>query len=432
MRIKMILLGSSFLLQFRDIGDRLSYLILLPLLRVLSKGYFFITYPRMIEMQQVQKILIIALNKGIGDAVLYSPALNKLRKEFPKAQITIVVNSYVKELVKRFRSIDKILIYNCQTMKWKEKIRFIRNLRIQRFDLAFDFHWYKFLESAVLAFLSGSKDLVGFNHDFRSLFFNHRYKPDFENSHFADLCLGLVQSIGIKNNGIPSFENIQISEIEKSNCSKLLKDEAIGEQDLIIGVQPGARDAIDVVDKRWSSTGYAHLADYLIEKYQAKILLLGDTSEKNRGEEVTLKMKHSPINFIGRTSIGEVIALLKRLDLLICNNSGLLHLAVALNIPTVSFGGVNVVRWGPFSKNEKHIVSNGEVEEAIRTVDRQLSLIIDFRTKYRTIIHPLSISPRSVAIALVQPSQPLRRSRQRRRPSMGRDNLPAGRKESER
>ncbi|MCH7760499.1 hypothetical protein IIA15_03730, partial [candidate division TA06 bacterium] len=147
--------------EIRYKWDRIMDLTLLPILKKCSKGYFRIAHSKALDLSKIEKILIVALNRGIGDAILYSPSLIVLRKAFPKANIVIVVNSYVKELVEKFHSLDKLMIYDRKRMKLREKIQFIQNLRHQRFDVVFDFIWYKHLESAILAFLSGSRVSVG-------------------------------------------------------------------------------------------------------------------------------------------------------------------------------------------------------------------------------------------------------------------------------
>jgi heptosyltransferase-2 len=345
--------------------DRLWEISLIPILKILFDTFIH-SKKSVIEHDEINKILIVALNRGIGDAVLFSPALVALKKALPKTHIVIVVNSYVKDIVNRYHSVDEIMIYDANKMNLKSKMKFVNQLRSHKFDLAFDLIWNKFLESAVLTSTCGAKYTVGFDHDFRSLFFNHRYRTDFENKHVVDLILGLIKSIGIEECET-EFERFEPDESYTSDCIDIFNNNGISKQELVVGIQPGARDALDFLEKRWSTKGYAQLTDYLIRDCNAKVIFFGDPSEIKRGNEVLSYMRYSPINLIGRTTIEDVIVLLKRCDLLICNNSGLLHIAVSMNIPTVSFSGVNNIRWGPYIKDLKHKVLHLSEPQKLKT-----------------------------------------------------------------
>jgi heptosyltransferase-2 len=363
--------------------DRLLELTLIPFLKILFDLYFLIKRKRF--PRKIDRVLIVALNRGIGDAVLYSPSLNVLRKTYPGANISIVVNTYVKELVDRFRTIDNILVYNSKRMKLREKIDFIKQLRMENYDLAFDFIWNRFTESAVLTFFSGTKYTVGFDHDLRSLFFNHRFKADFDNTHVADLIFDLVNSCAIREDNTVNFDRLETNDEEESFCAQIFEKYGISNRDIIIGIQPGARDGLEVLEKRWTVEGYAQVSDHLIERHNAKILFLGDFRETRRGDEINFIMRYSPVNLIGRTSIGELISVLKRCNLLICNNSGLLHIAVALNIPTISFGGVNLNRWGPYYKNHKHKVLSPVISSKTPLIRNKDLKNVSLRTVIRSV-----------------------------------------------
>jgi heptosyltransferase-2 len=303
----------------------------------------------------INRILVLALNKGIGDAILYEPALRSLRKSYPFSQIAIVVNPYVSEVVKRYEYLDEIIVYD-ETGKHRgllEKFKFVRILRRKRFDVAIDFLHNNTLP--ILCYFSGAKHLVGFDIGKRGMVFNHRVQVDLENKHAVELSLELVKAVGAKIEYVrlelASYAN------EQNFASEFLRRRGIRETDLLIGFHPGARDDIDEMDKRWPVRKYAELADILAEQYGAKVIVFGGSREIQLGQEISRNTYSRPIMAIGETTIGESIALIERCDMLICNNSGLMHIAVALGVPTISFaGGVRLERWRPYGDASLHKV----------------------------------------------------------------------------
>ena len=307
-----------------------------------------------IDRCNISNILVVDLYRGIGDAILFSPFLQTLQNSIPSARITIVVwpNPNVYELVKHFSSVDEVLIYDPK-MRLKDKIKFIKTLREKHFDIAFDLAWYGDFTGILLTCGIGAMHTVGFDRAPRGLFFNHLCKVN-GRIHTVEKGLALLESIGIPVGGKPTFEKFETIN-DRGFLSHFLQHNGINENDLVIGIHPGARDNIYILYKLWPADKYAALCDLLIEEYKVKVILFGDPEEKALSRKIASKMHHLPINMIGRTNVVELIILLRRCNLLVCNNSGLLHLAVAVGVPTVSVGGgVDPLQWGPYGNSEKH------------------------------------------------------------------------------
>ena len=140
-----------------------------------------------------------------------------------------------------------------------------------------------------------------------------------------------------------------------------MDENKISPQDLLIGVLPGggASWGRDAQYKRWPAEHYAALADRVVEKFSAKIVLLGDASEEALGQSVAKGMRHAPVNLTGHTTVGQSLALLAKCKLVIVNDGGPLHMAVAAGTKTVSlFGPVDENVYGPFPREGHHVVMN--------------------------------------------------------------------------
>jgi ADP-heptose:LPS heptosyltransferase len=302
------------------------------------------------------KILILAQNQGIGDAILYSCAIKVLRNEYPNSIIKLICTENSYQITKYFKSIDFIEPFKfnlledlTSTRKWKP-------------DIIIDFYAGFSLYSALLALLSNCKVLIGFDFWLRGLFYNVRIGRNYFttdlNAHFAEMCLGLInKAFGISHSVMEiGFEN-EFATVKILNWAKSI---TFNFDKPIVALQPGARDDIDVIDKRWPARNYIKLAKKIINDLNGTVVILGSPSEAKYCESIEKNIgNESIVNYCGKTSVLETTAVLKCCDVLICNNSGLLHIAAALGVPTISFsGGINLSRWKPYFNDIHKIMFN--------------------------------------------------------------------------
>jgi len=153
---------------------------------------------------------------------------------------------------------------------------------------------------------------------------------------------------------------LAITEEDKRQARDFLTKRGIDSQDLIIAIIPGAGASWGKAAsfKHWPPENFAQLADKIVENYRAKIIIMGDFSEKEFIKRVTENMHYKAIDLSGITTLGELAALLNEMNLLITNDGGPLHMAIALGKKTVSFfGPVDPAVYGPYPPDEnRHIV----------------------------------------------------------------------------
>jgi ADP-heptose:LPS heptosyltransferase len=149
-----------------------------------------------------------------------------------------------------------------------------------------------------------------------------------------------------------SGARLQLSESLVSGAAALLRRRGLDpEKDLIVAMFPGALNAI----KMWPADRFAQLADHMAAKYGARILLCGSNSDRERGERICGLTSTPPANVIGDTTLSELAAVLRLSALYVGNDSGPLHIAAAVDTPTVSIlGGGHFGRFLPYPDTLRH------------------------------------------------------------------------------
>ncbi len=308
---------------------------------------------------------------GIGDVLFTTPIIAGIRSNYPDSVIGYWCNERVKDIFKGDPNINKIFalsrgdlkrIYNESKLEGIKKfLNLLSSIKKERFDVSLDYsldHRY-----GLISKLSGIKRRIGFNYKNRGRFLTDKIEIDgYEGKHVVEYYSGLLKFINIE----PKAKNLFlfIPEGNKLKSKNILKRAGISEGDLIIGVAPGAGASWgkSAHQKHWSAIRYAQLADRIIKDLKVKILILGDDSERPIADIIVNAMKNKPIDLIGITSLEELIAIINNLNILITNDGGLLHIAVALSVKTVSiFGPVDEVVYGPYPPSDKHIVIKKEL-----------------------------------------------------------------------
>ncbi|MDI6839381.1 MAG: glycosyltransferase family 9 protein [bacterium] len=301
---------------------------------------------------EIKRILLIRIDR-IGDVVLSTPALRALRERFPISHISILVSPKTQDLLLQSPYVDEVIPYNGKIAI--TSLLHSKNRR-KKFNLAIDLHLDYPLKTALIAYLSGAKYRVGFNIAGKSIFLNIRVMPDKKEKHLVEHTLDLIRAVS----GNISTEEPELSIIPeaKQYVNNFLIHNNILNNDLLVGIHPGGY----YPTQRWLPERFARVGDKIIDEYKAKIILMGGPGEEEIVEEIASNMKHKPVIYV-REPLRNLVAIIDRCSLLICNNSGPLHIATAIGTPTVStMGPTNPVRWWPWGDRNivirKHLPCN--------------------------------------------------------------------------
>jgi heptosyltransferase-2 len=302
-----------------------------------------------ISNRDVQKIVVRAPN-WVGDAVLTTPALAALKKTFPHAQTTILANPWVLPLLADHPAVDKTISINKGgglLHSTGALIRIVSRLRNESFDLAVLFQ--NAFEAALLTSMGSVRHRIGYNTDGRGFLLTHKVLLDDHilQLHQVEYYLGIIEAMGWQvGEREPS---LFLNDEDSESTSKILSSYGITSHDIIMGFNPGATYGSA---KRWPYERFATIGDWAAERWNAKVMLFGSSIEREIGLGISQRMHHKPINLCGLTTLGQAMALIKRCNFFLTNDSGLMHIAAAFHVPLVAiFGPTNHVATGPLSEN---------------------------------------------------------------------------------
>ncbi len=313
------------------------------------------------------KILIVN-PLGIGDVIFSTPLIEILKKNFPGGSIGFVCNKRAYEMLRTNPYLGKIFVYEkddfvdawkrSKTGCMKDIVSFLRSIRNEKFDVSIDMSLgYKY--SMLLKFL-GVKRRLGFDYRKRGFFLTDRIEIDgFDRKHVVEYHLGFLKFLDIDRTKYDVAPKIYLNGTCAEWAAKFLEGHGVARGDLVIGVLPGcgASWGRDAEYRRWDRKGFAQVADRLIDKYGAKVILFGDSKDADACEEARALMRNKVIMSCGKTSFDEFLHLLIRCALVLTNDGGPLHIAAGLDVRTVSlFGPVDDKVYGPYGAGDRHYV----------------------------------------------------------------------------
>ena len=317
-----------------------------------------------IDKSKIRKILIRATN-WVGDAVMSMPALQAVRDNFPESHMTVLARPWVAPLYESHPAVTEVISYKRggrSSQSFYEFLRVIRSIRALHFDMAVLFQ--NAFEAALIARLGGVKIRVGYNTDGRGLLLSHsvvRGKAVLQ-LHQVEYYLTLLKAVGwdapIRDPALSAAPD------SITRVRALLSSKGIRDQDWLLGLSPGAAYG---PAKRWPAERFAAIGDRAIREWNAKVVVIGSEKEKDLGEKLIAAMPPGAVNCCGLTGLGDALALLRRCHLFVSNDSGLMHAAAALKVPTVAiFGSTDPVATGPRGKTARIVKQDMECSPCLK------------------------------------------------------------------
>ena len=299
-----------------------------------------------VVLSKLKNILIIMMG-GIGNMIFLTPALKALRKALPSSSFCFLLGPYgAEKAIQGSDLIDKNIVIEPEKYKGLAGyVRLIRELKKERFTLSITSTGTNPVKSGLLCLLSGIKFRSGENVGRKGFFYNFRIPFDKDN-HEVESNIQLVQSLGIEVKDRSLF--VQKSEEDRNFARDFFIRHGL-EGRLVIGIHPGS-GVHQAGFKRWPKERFSQLADQLISDLEAAVILFGGADEVELADEIKKTMRSEPIVMSGKTSLSQTAALVENCRLFISNDSGLLHVAGAVNTPAIGiFGPTDPKRTGPYS-----------------------------------------------------------------------------------
>jgi len=305
----------------------------------------------MINWSKIQKVLIVKL-RSIGDTVLATPSLVALRRFLPSAKIDILLERQVAPVLEGFEFVDEIITVDGNSLY--SKLRTARKIRKTGYDIAFNFHGGT--TATFFVAVSGAKHRVGCSEVQYSFVYNHLLSSASNfwkkaHTHSAEQQLALLGFLGVPVDDRPqSYLAVQ----ERARILLFEKLSKIGNFDSnkrIALIHPSAT----LETKKWPVENFGHLAEFFYE-IGLQTVAVGSRSE----EKLLKRLKEiSRVSLIATAdlTLPEVVALAKEATIFVGNDSGIAHIAAAVQTPlVVIFGSSNVNHWKPWTDAPHEIV----------------------------------------------------------------------------
>ena len=303
---------------------------------------------------EIKKILIIRTDY-LGDMLTITPVITNLKRNFPKAEIKALVNSLIgQEVLKHQQGVSEI--YRFPPKKpagLKEIWRLLQWIRKERFDLLLAFA-SRDDRITILSLLSGARQKIGYDIGLLSRWGYSYAVTNDRTRHEVERNLDFLRALDLG-----SFDReliFEITEAEKESVEKLWEEHKLPET--VIGIHPCSKRAV----KNWQLERFQALTNKLVERYQIPLLFTGAKNDYENIEIIRSKAKQMTFNLAGKTTLGELAAIIQRFKLFITIDSGPMHLAAALKTPqVVLFGAGEINKWYPWGEEEINRVIYKEV-----------------------------------------------------------------------
>ena len=307
-----------------------------------------------------EKILAIRLS-SLGDIISVLPAVACLKKRYPAAAIDWLVSSNFVNLLENNPDINEVIGWNRELWRKKqflagarEMTGLIHRLREREYDVVYDFQ--NQFRSGLFGYAARIPRRIGFadSPEHNSMFYTEKVAVNSKTTlHFLERNLLLADfSLG----GEKEF-NIRPDDSDKSHVDELLKSTPAQLDGPLITICPSARWET----KLWPPSHFARLAARLVDKVNARIVFVGTQSDHTIIEKIVAFKDFPYMSAAGKTSLRQLADLIGRSRLMITNDSGPMHIAAAMGVPTVSiFGPTDPGLTGPYGPN--HSVVSSKVE----------------------------------------------------------------------
>ena len=281
---------------------------------------------------EMKRILVVNVN-WLGDVIFSLPIFKALKQAYPGVKISCLALPRVKEILESSPWLDEVIVYDEKGVHRNPflKLRLIGELRRKKFQIAFLLHrsWTR----ALLVFLAGIPQRVGYNTKGRGLFLTHKVIPLSNAQHRSDYYLNVLESYGIK------VEDRVCELVVRTDAQKqvdqLLQRHGVIPGDFLIVVNPGGNWHL----KRWPKENFALLINHLSNELKVKVIISGAEKDRELALEIARLSQVHPVVLAGQTQLLHLLALMKRANLVISADTGPLHLSNSVGTEAIGLFG---------------------------------------------------------------------------------------------
>jgi lipopolysaccharide heptosyltransferase II len=289
--------------------------------------------------------ILVVKPSALGDVLLTTPMLDALRRRFPGAAIHYAVGQYARPAIDGHPEIAHVV--DCGPgigRDGRSLLALARRIRAGRYDICLVLERSPLF--AALPFLAGVGVRAGIDSAGRGFALNVRVPWD-ESLHEADLYLSVATAIGCPTGDL--HVRFVPGPAARAAVDHFWREQAPGDRVVAIAPGGGINPGMDLPEKRWLPERFAALADRLVDQEQVTIAIVGGPLDRASCDAMRAAMSAPALDRCGQGTFEELGALLQKCALYVGNDSGPMHLAVAVNCPVVAiFGPTDVGLYGPY------------------------------------------------------------------------------------
>ncbi len=286
----------------------------------------------------VRRVLLIS-STALGDTLFSTPAIRALKERFPAWELDVLGHRVFGTLLAHNPHLARHYAYPGRRL---QLLRLIRELRGRRYDLVIILHGND-PEATLVAHLTGSPVIVGSAASPLSFAYAARVpQPADPFTHAIERRLDYVRLLGADtpNRRMDLF----LAPEEEAEAQAILFRHFGEVPPLLLALHPSGSDPY----KCWPADSFAALGNFLVESYGAPLLIISGAKDVSRAEAIAARIQGPSLVTGGRFPLLTVAALLRRCHLLVANDSGPLHLGLALRVPSIALiGADHPARVGP-------------------------------------------------------------------------------------
>jgi heptosyltransferase I len=313
---------------------------------------------RRLPIQNIRKILIIKL-AAIGDSILLIPTLRTLKNSFPDAEITFICSQINYSVIKKIPYVKNIIDCNVHSFLRNPFLffKFMQTLRKEKYELVIDCGQWERI-NAIMTMLIRSDFTVGFKTEKQFKHFGYdSVVPHLRNKHELENFLDLLVPLGINISDEDKKLEYFLNSVDYNFADKFWEENKLDGK-IVICLHPGCGE--NGMPREWAVQNYIDLGNRLVNyNDEIRILITGATHEQERCRQIYDNISKNVINTAGQYQLDNVVALVQKAKLIVCSNTGMLHIASCVGTKTMGLHGpTNPLKWGSYNKKSVLIQSD--------------------------------------------------------------------------
>lgn len=299
-----------------------------------------------VDRSLVRKILVIKL-RAVGDVILSTVVLPNLRAAFPGVRIEFLAEWGSRDVLVGNETIDELIAFKKKGLSW---LSILFNLHLRNYDLVIDLFGNP--RSALMTFATRARYRVGYDFRGRSYAYNVLVRPRGGEVHNVEFNLDALRRIDV-----PIVERtirFPLGETD-DEFANVASQQLCPGGGITVGLNPGTNRPTE----RWPPERFAELGNLLNEKYHATILVFWGPGEKPLADAIAQRIKKGAV-VAPPTTLKQLGSMFKLCTVVVSNDSGPMHIAAAVGVPTVGiFGPVNPGLQGPYGEKTAYVSKEG-------------------------------------------------------------------------